>query len=247
MTDNFIAVIDGSTSKTENRISRWRTNGRYCMQLIEKYIKQMPKDITVDEFCIGVTKYIKSKYKTSQIEYLENHPEDRLTASCIVFSRLQRQVWMVGDCQCLIGQYYFSNAKPSEQAIAEQRSQIAKSLLANGLATQDSLRESDDARKAILPQLIESMKGQNKKYAVIDGFTIPMKYVKVETLNFDPWTIVLASDGYPFLKPTLEESEAALKEQLETDPLNIQSFKATKAFMIGNNSFDDRSYIRFKV
>ena len=59
--------------------------------------------------------------------------------------------------------------------------------------------------------------------------------------------IVLASDGYPFLKPTLSESEEALEEQRRRDPLNITTFKATKAFRRGMNSFDDRSYIRFTV
>jgi glycerophosphoryl diester phosphodiesterase len=59
--------------------------------------------------------------------------------------------------------------------------------------------------------------------------------------------VVLASDGYPFLEPTLEASEHRLEWQRKNDPLNIGEFKATKAFSIGNNSFDDRAYIRFKV
>ena len=46
---------------------------------------------------------------------------------------------------------------------------------------------------------------------------------------------------------TLQESEERLDWQRENDPLNIGQFKATKAFAQGNNSFDDRSYIRFKV
>ena len=84
-------------------------------------------------------------------------------------------------------------------------------------------------------------------YPVIDGFPIPQQLVPVITLNFQPWDIVLASDGYPFLEPTLAETEARLEEQRRNDPLNIGTFKATKAFVEGNNSFDDRSYIRFKV
>ena len=47
--------------------------------------------------------------------------------------------------------------------------------------------------------------------------------------------------------PTLKESESLLAHQRETDPLNIGQFKATKAFVQGNNSFDDRTYIRFEV
>ena len=119
--------------------------------------------------------------------------------------------------------------------------------MAEGLATKDELLTHDKARESIIPQLVEEMKMQNVTYAVIDGFPIPRQKVKVIPLDFSPWTIVLASDGYPFLKPTLEASEQALAQQRLTDPLNIETFKATKAFMQGNNSFDDRSYIRFSI
>lgn len=91
------------------------------------------------------------------------------------------------------------------------------------------------------------MKQQNKDYAVVDGFSIPPQHVRVITLDFQPWDIVLASDGYPFLESTLEASESRLDWQRKNDPLNIGEFKATKAFALGNNSFDDRAYIRFRV
>jgi glycerophosphoryl diester phosphodiesterase len=93
----------------------------------------------------------------------------------------------------------------------------------------------------------EAMKGQNIDYAVIDGFPIPQQHVRVIPLDFRPWEIVLASDGYPFLCPTLAESEERLAWQKTNDPLNIGTFKATKAFMQDNDSFDDRAYIRFTV
>ena len=57
--------------------------------------------------------------------------------------------------------------------------------------------------------------------------------------------VILASDGYPFLGDSLQESEEALKKQLEDDPLCINSFKATKGLMRGNKSFDDRCYVKF--
>ena len=94
---------------------------------------------------------------------------------------------------------------------------------------------------------METMQQQNKTYAVIDGFPIPQHHVRVITLDFMPWEVVLASDGYPFLESTLAASEERLEWQRQNDPLNIGVFKATKAFAAGNNSFDDRAYIRFKV
>ena len=56
--------------------------------------------------------------------------------------------------------------------------------------------------------------------------------------------IVLASDGYPRLMPTLRESEKELECLLAEDPLCIGDNIATKGLKVGQKSFDDRSYIR---
>ena len=59
--------------------------------------------------------------------------------------------------------------------------------------------------------------------------------------------IVLASDGYPYLKESLEESERLLKAELTNNPLCDREYRSTKGKAEDNISFDDRTYIRFKV
>lgn len=53
--------------------------------------------------------------------------------------------------------------------------------------------------------------------------------------------------GYPVLQRTLADSEAKLEEVLEQDPLCFRMYKTTKGLVEGNVSFDDRSYLRFRV
>ena len=259
MTDDFIAVIDGSTSKTPKHLSPYMKNGRYAMMLISEYIREELKaDASVDDFCQGVTAYIYNKVyeKLGVEEWLKEHPEERLTASAILYSRTRNEVWMVGDCQTIIDGKLYENGKPYEQEIARKRVE----LIEQGLSPAE-------ARKQIEPLLIEAMlSGQNQTYTVIDGFPIYQEGVKVVALKmksasssievyFQEQTkpisssneVVLASDGYPFLKPTLAASEAALAEQIANDPQNIHSFIATKGIVEGNKSFDDRTYIRFSV
>ena len=258
ITDDFIAVIDGSTSKTKRRHNRRMSNGRYAMKLISSYIRRMPKETTCHQFCLGATRVIRERYtslwsrlregSSEQIlQRLFDHPEERLCASVIIFSRLRREVWLVGDCHCLLNGEYCDNPKPYEQELAEMRAQRVRELLAEGVKPSDLLQQSDPAREVMIPHMLEVMHNQNVTYAVVDGFPIPESKVPVIALGFEPFEIVLASDGYPFLCPTLEASEQRLQQQRDTDPLNIGSFKATKAFVEGNNSFDDRSYIRFTV
>lgn len=266
VTDDFIAVIDGSTSKTPKHLNPDMKNGRYAMMLISEYIREELKvDASVDDFCQGVTAYIYNKVyeKLGVEERLKEHPEERLTASAILYSRTRNEVWMVGDCQAIIDGKLYENGKPYEQEIARKRVE----LIEQGLSPAE-------ARKQIEPLLIEAMlSGQNQIYTVIDGFPIYREGVKVvsvsdsssvqdsvpasdsvpcsdsasasDTIPSSSSEIVLASDGYPFLKPTLAASEAALAEQIANDPQNIRSFIATKGIVEGNKSFDDRTYIRF--
>ena len=266
VTDDFIAVIDGSTSKTPKHLNPDMKNGRYAMMLISEYIREELKaEASVDDFCQGVTAYIYNKVyeKLGVEERLKEHPEERLTASAILYSRTRNEVWMVGDCQAIIDGKLYENGKPYEQEIAKKRVE----LINQGLSPAE-------ARKHIEPLLIEAMlSGQNQTYMVIDGFPIYREGVKVVsvsdscsvqdsvsasdsvpcsdsvsasgTISVSSSEIVLASDGYPFLEPTLAASEAALAEQIANDPQNIHSFIATKGIVEGNKSFDDRTYIRF--
>lgn len=266
VTDDFIAVIDGSTSKTPKHLNPDMKNGRYAMMLISEYIREELKaDASVDEFCQGVTAYIYNKvYEMLGVEErLKEHPEERLTASAILYSRTRNEVWMVGDCQAIMAGKLYENGKPYEEKIARKRVE----LIEQGLSPAE-------ARKQIEPLLIKAMlSGQNQTYTVIDGFPIYREGVKVVsvsdscsvqdsvpasdsvpcsdsvsasgTIPSSSSEIVLASDGYPFLKPTLAASEAALAEQIANDPQNIHSFIATKGIVEGNKSFDDRTYIRF--
>ena len=272
VTDDFIAVIDGSTSKTPKHLNPDMKNGRYAMMLISEYIREELKaDASVDDFCQGVTAYIYNKVyeKLGVEERLKEHPEERLTASAILYSRTRNEVWMVGDCQAIIDGKLYENGKPYEEKIAQKRVE----LIEQGLSPAE-------ARKQIEPLLIKAMlSGQNQTYTVIDGFPIYREGVKVvsvsdsssvqdsvsssdscsvqdpvscsgsasasDTIPSSSSEIVLASDGYPFLKPTLAASEAALAEQIANDPQNIRSFIATKGIVEGNKSFDDRTYIRF--
>ena len=83
-------------------------------------------------------------------------------------------------------------------------------------------------------------------YPVLNGRGIHLEHIiKYKVKVGDE--IVLASDGYPVIKPTLEQSETYLKTILERDPLCIKEFITMKGLVPGNNSYDDRAYVRFIV
>ena len=243
-TVNHVAVIDGSTSKTPERVNPGMQNGRFAMQLVSDVISSLPAQTTMLQFCRIVTDAIDEAYNYYQQDpdIIQQHPERRLTCSAAVYSRYHREVWLVGDCQCIVEGKYYDNAKPEEAANAEKRSRYIKE---HKLSVEE-VRRHDEGRDQIISDIIASMHSQNKTYAVIDGTPIYIKGVKVIAVPVDS-EVVLATDGYPFLCNTLAESEQRLSQLLVDDPLLINQFKATKAYMEGNSSFDDRAYIRFRV
>ena len=244
ITDNFIAVIDGSTSKTSERVNPKMQNGRFTMQLVSDVVSSLPAQITMRQFCSIVTDAIDEAYNYYQQDpnVICKHPERRLTCSAAVYSRYHREVWLVGDCQCIIGDRCYDNTKPQEAINAEKRSRY---IIEHGLSIEE-VRRHDAGRDHIIGDIVDSMRDQNKTYAVIDGTPIYIKGVKVVPVPVGS-DVVLATDGYPFLCETLNESEEKLHQLLIEDPLLIHRFKATKAYMEGNKSFDDRAYIRFQT
>lgn len=252
VTDDFVAVVDGSTSKTLFRLAPDMSNGQYAMRAIIGFIcgadtfncgadgdvaEPLAADADVETFCDCVTSRLRAEYERRDIaSRLADCPEDRPCASCAIYSRARREVWMVGDCQVMVDGVVYDNPKPYEADIASQRAR----LIAGGMSPAD-------ARRAIEPFLVKAMReGQNKRYAVVDGFPIWMQGVRALRVD-EGAEVALATDGYPFLCPTLAESEEALARQLQTDPQNISSFIATKGLKPGLQSFDDRAYIRFQV
>ena len=81
---------------------------------------------------------------------------------------------------------------------------------------------------------------------MLNGLNFAEEMIKVWSVPSDA-EVVLASDGYPKLCQTLEESEAKLREIIAEDPLclGVGGGKAgVNGIMEGMGSFDDRAYVR---
>ncbi|PLS30361.1 hypothetical protein Uis1B_1848 [Bifidobacterium margollesii] len=120
-----------------------------------------------------------------------------------------------------------------------------------GIAAFPADDERDIGREAISPLLRLQSRFANRRddafgYFVFDGYTDREWPVPVIPVNSSD-EIILASDGYPILKRSLEESERALSQLRDRDPRLIREFESTKGFPNGSGFFDDRTYIRFVV
>lgn len=241
----FAAVIDGSTSKGDYTWGE-KTSGQIARDVIASAFKIVPSDISFDSMMRIITKLLNDQtyiYTGKDADKLKAF--NRLTATAVIYTDTYKEVWQIGDCQLMADGVIYENSKPQEMLLATRRADVLERAIKSGINIA-KLEENDIGRAAILNDLRDLCTLQNKAFAVADGTEMYLPGVK--RINVSGCKeIVLASDGYPFLHPTLKDSEEALEYQLKTDPLCIHKFKATKGLCPGYNSFDDRSYLRISL
>lgn len=246
---DFAAVIDGATSNLPRDISG-KTPGRLAMEIIKESISLLKKEMKAREAIDFISNSLADFYKKNDLyEHLEKHPEDRPTASIVIYSNYYKEIWMVGDAHALVDGEFIENPKIVDEIFSYVRSIYIQSEIQVGVSESDFLK-NDEGRKLITPLIERQKRFQNNliqneySYGVIDGFYVPDYGIKVTSID-GAKKIVLSSDGYPKLFPKLEESEKFLSEIIKTDPLCYKENKSTKGIASGNFSYDDRAYLSF--
>lgn len=249
--NNFVAVIDGTTTKGEEDFYL-KPSGKIAANLISKTIKHFDKKITLKKAIQTLSEEIKWFYKTKGVlNIVKKNPKKRLTASVIIYSKFHDEVWMIGDCQCIINNKRIENSKKIDEIMSKARSLFLELEMLCENKTVEEIRINDTGRDFIKPLLNRQKALQNINhrfgYEVVDGFKIDINSVKRIKRKKQYQTIILASDGHPKLFDTLEKSEEYLKEILRKDPLCFKHHKSTKGLKQNQLSFDDRAYIKFKI
>ena len=241
ISDHYIAVIDGATSKS-SALFEGKTGGRIAAECIAQSLANPLWDPRADARTVADA--IQASLKAySNEKCLESV---HLCASAVIFSVKKRQVWAVGDCQFIVNGKLYTFGKKVDAILSETRSLAIQMLLASGISEEDLLKH-DKAREMILPllKMQEQLENNPSEY----GYSVFSDHGEVSNVSItdipEGAELVLASDGYPELKPTLEESEKALGFLLKEDPLCYKTYKSTKGICGNQESFDDRTFIRY--
>lgn len=250
VTPGYIAIIDGATSKSDFSLNG-RKSGRLAMEIVSEAIATLPAEATMPEAMEHITSAISGFYRTNGLEReIEASPNKRFVANGVIYSIVRREIWQIGDCRLRYADIYSRNEKEIDRIMAQARAAMNEAALASGM-TRDQLMQSDPGRAFIKPFLERQALLQNNNFAqlrysfpVFDGTTIDPAGVKVFTVPAGT-EVILASDGYPEVLPTLAQSESHLRSLLEADPMCMYENLSTKGISPGNLSFDDRAYIRF--
>lgn len=250
--EHYIAVVDGATSKSD---MDWggSKSGKIAKDLIIEALPGLDAGLDIASALSILDSVIARWYVTKNVlDHVRTSPNDRCIASAVLFSKARAELWFIGDCQALVDGAHITSAKLVDDITGNARAMFLESSLRAGQTLAD-FEKHDTGRDYILPLLQAQSYFQNSNtpsefnYVVLDGFLTNFSGAKVVTLPADAKEVILASDGYPELFPTLLESEQALQKILAEDPLLFRKYKSAKGLQPGNSSFDDRTYIRIKV
>lgn len=241
VSDSFIAVLDGVTSKSNRKFNNM-SGGKAATEVAMDILKSASASISKDELFRLINDGIKSLY--------DGDTTGEAAVCMIVFSKFHKELWVAGDCQCIINRERYTHEKLIDKELSEIRSMVIKKAIENG-ATPEDIAENDIGRQAIMPALGIQHSYANRTdhpygYTVLNGTDFTEESIVTYTLN-DGDTVILATDGYPKLFDTLAQSEAYLSYILQTDPLCFNKYKTSKGLQKGNLSFDDRTYIKFTL
>ena len=240
--ENFAVIANGVTSVLPEYTEVDCSAGGMAADVVVKEVKGLKSDSTAREV-IDIL--------SAAIRDIPGREEIRVASTVVIYSASRREIWRVGDCKLLIGGVENSSEKLIDSTLSDIRSFILEFELQNG-ASIESLQENDPDREFIIPAIRKQHQFENKigsrfAYAVLNGDYIDDSLIEIIPVPPEVHELVLASDGYPQIKPTLGETERELKLLIREDPLLCREYRSTKTMLPGNNSFDDRTYLRISV
>ena len=92
--ENYIAVIDGVTSKTDF-LYNGKTTGKLASEIIYRVLETLRGDEPLREIVERVNGEITAFY--DQIDFPYDRGEKGLQAACVIYSAFYREIWMIGD------------------------------------------------------------------------------------------------------------------------------------------------------
>ena len=253
ITDNFIVVIDGVTSKSDF-IFEGKKDGKLISEILVRAFENLNEEFNCKETINYLNSFVQNWYKEHNLyDTLKVDLLKRPAACVIIYSRHYNEIWLIGDCIGLYNEIIIENKSEIDNLATEIRIGMLKYLLETKYCTERDLLVEDISKEATrllrkTQQFVKNKITDSKyNYTVIDGFDTIYDLVKVVKVPENTKEIILCSDGYPKIFPTLEETEKYLKHVIENDPLCYKINPYFRGITEGASSFDDRAYIRFEI
>uniref|UniRef100_A0A7S2UT86 PPM-type phosphatase domain-containing protein n=1 Tax=Attheya septentrionalis TaxID=420275 RepID=A0A7S2UT86_9STRA len=263
VTPHYACVVDGATSCTGRKWTTHNlTGGQWASRVLTNAIHTMLPNQTPAEIVTQLTQTLADAYKQEGVlEFMKQHAEERATASLVLYVKASQEILMLGDCQAafILNDGEIDKYQPTkyiDTVTSQARALYLESeLLVSARNSISSLQKNDTGRDYIRTLLARQRLFQNNadapllyRYWVLDGFPINLNEgMLVHSVPSNAKEVILATDGYPDIFKTLQETEAHWNTIINQDPLMTRQYPSTKGVQPGAESFDDRTYLRIAL
>lgn len=252
VTDSFAAVIDGCSCRSGITYDG-KSPGKVCSEIVSNAIRSLNPNASAKEAIHYLDDNVREWYRRRGIyDFVKDNPQARCSCYLAIYSVVNREVWVLGDCQALVSGHLITSNKLIDDLHSQFRSFIIRAKMLQGMGEKELLKKQSELRT--IAKVISDYQPyfQNTDealfgYSCIDGFYRDGNMLLVEKIPFSTNELVLATDGYPKLYSSLMETEDVLSGILKRDPLCYKENMSVKGVMPKNASFDDRSYLRIRI
>lgn len=255
VTDHFIGLFDGATNRGGSTLGG-KTLGRFASETIAMALNDLPHDIDARAAIDFLSETLRTRAHAQAEAEGRDFTQDwsAPAAAALMYSKTRREIWRVADSTFIVdGDAPNMRFFAQERTWCDLRRAWLQAQMVRGLSEADLI--ANDTSWDVITPLIGALKvfansdhamAHPYGFGVINGSHVPDRYVEVFDAD-GAREIVFASDGYPEVFTTLEETENALRKTLQQDPLMYKLHPQVKGLRPGWQSYDDRSYIRFSV
>ena len=244
---NYIAVFDAAQARGWRAWDGWPA-GVFARKIMVSTLENLVGDLeaeevvrTLEETLQKETARCMEKMEDSQVYA---YPQSRV----LIYSAAKHEIWRLGDSPfCIDGELHYQRSEAYELA-AEKRAEVMERFLANDRSDLRDLINTDYGRSSAMDIIVEEERRVDG-VEILSGradvdMDVLLSHLEIYPVATDS-EVILASDGYPRILPTLAESEDWLAAERARDPLFIHDYKSLCGAMDEHTGYDDRTYVRF--
>lgn len=247
VTENYIAVFDALQARG------WRAwdglpAGVFARKIMVSTLEELDGELDAQ----SVIRALEEKLASETARCAQEMKDDQIYAypqsRALIYSVARREIWRLGDSPfCIDGELNYQRSEGYEKA-AETRAEVMERFLANSLSDLKDLVNTDYGRSSAMDEIIAEEKRADgvETLSGRPGVDLDTLFGNIEVFPVKPGSeVILASDGYPRILSTLEESEKWLEDERARDPLFVHDYKALAGAKDEETGYDDRTYVRF--
>lgn len=244
--EHFAALVSSASVPGQADVGS-ETAGRFATRTLAKAILTLGPGTGPNRFSTRLTNVLGAAAEASGIGDNLIWP----AASVVCLSVPRREIWRIGTSSIAINSKVHYGTKTVHQAANAFRAVVNAANHEKGMPV-SAIRRDDPGAKAAhaiydaQPYLIN--KQGRWGYGAVNGWPVPLKYIEIFELPPGPCSVILASNGFPEVRPTLGETLHRLQTLQSEDPAGMDRlWMMGTTLSPGDKSMADLAYLRLSV